>query len=204
PVTPITDNTTPTYGEKTVVPGTPATSTPVFTDASGQSITAPSGATYEIPADFQTPDGYTAEIDPNTGVVTVTATDGTTVGSIEVPVKVTYSDNSTDTTTAVFKLDTDGDGIPDVTDTDDDNDGIPDGQDANSKTATKTTVSVDDATVVAGKEITPIPVTVTTDDTKATVEVTDLPAGLTYNPTTKQIDGTPTGAEIPEGQDSTT
>ncbi|HFI0120457.1 TPA: YPDG domain-containing protein, partial [Streptococcus suis] len=109
PVTPITDNITPTYGEKTVVPGTPATSTPVFTDASGQPITAPSGATYEIPADFQTPDGYTAEIDPNTGVVTVTATDGTTVESIEVPVKVTYSDNSTDTTTAVFKLDTDGD-----------------------------------------------------------------------------------------------
>ncbi|MGQ7337238.1 thrombospondin type 3 repeat-containing protein, partial [Streptococcus suis] len=199
-----TDNTTPTYGEKTVVPGTPATSTPVFTDASGQPITAPSGATYEIPADFQTPEGYTAEIDPNTGVVTVTATDGTSVESIEVPVKVTYSDNSTDTTTAVFKLDTDGDNQPDVTDTDDDNDGIPDGQDTNSKTATKTTVSVDDATVVAGKEITPIPVTVTTDDTKATVEVTDLPAGLTYNPTTKQIEGTPTGAEIPEGQDSTT
>ncbi|HFI0403352.1 TPA: YPDG domain-containing protein, partial [Streptococcus suis] len=167
----ITDNTTPTYGEKTVVPGTPATSTPVFTDASGQSITAPSGATYEIPADFQTPDGYTAEIDPNTGVVTITATDGTTVESIEVPVKVTYSDNSTDTTTAVFKLDTDGDNQPDVTDTDDDGDGIPDGQDANSKTATKTTVSVDDATVVAGKEITPIPVTVTTDDTQATVAV---------------------------------
>ncbi|HFU4030191.1 TPA: YPDG domain-containing protein, partial [Streptococcus suis] len=204
PVTPITDNTIPTYGDKTVVPGTPATSTPVFTDASGQTIDAPTGATYEIPADFQTPDGYTAEIDPNTGIVTVTATDGTTVESIEVPVNVTYSDNSTDTTTAVFKLDTDGDNQPDVTDTDDDNDGIPDGQDANSKTATKTTVSVDDATVVAGKEITPIPVTVTTDDTKAIVEVTDLPAGLTYNPTTKQIEGTPTGAEIPEGQDSTT
>ncbi|HFI0449804.1 TPA: YPDG domain-containing protein, partial [Streptococcus suis] len=156
----ITDNTTPTYGEKTVVPGTPATSTPVFTDASGQPITAPAGATYTIPADFQAPAGYTASIDPNTGVVTVTAADGTTVDSISVPVTVTYSDGSTDTTTAVFKLDTDGDGQPDVTDTDDDGDGIPDTQDNNPKTATTSAVTVNDATVVAGQPITPIPVTV--------------------------------------------
>ncbi|HEM2549206.1 TPA: YPDG domain-containing protein, partial [Streptococcus suis] len=123
---PETDNATPAYAEKTVVPGTPSTSTPTFTDANGQSITAPAGATYEIPADFQAPAGYTAEIDPNTGVVTVTAADGTTVESIEVPVKVTYADGSEDDTTAVFKLDTDGDGTPDTTDTDDDNDNVPD------------------------------------------------------------------------------
>ncbi|HFU4206458.1 TPA: YPDG domain-containing protein, partial [Streptococcus suis] len=123
---PETDNATPAYAEKTVVPGTPATSTPTFTDANGQPITTPAGARYEIPADFQAPAGYTAEIDPNTGVVTVTAADGTTVESIEVPVKVTYTDGSTDNTTAVFKLDTDGDSTPDITDTDDDNDNIPD------------------------------------------------------------------------------
>ncbi|HEM6338443.1 TPA: YPDG domain-containing protein, partial [Streptococcus suis] len=192
---PQTDGLNPAYAEKTVVPGTPATSTPTFTDASGQPITAPAGARYEIPADFQAPVGYTAEIDPNTGVVTVTAADGTTVESIEVPVKVTYTDGSTDNTTAVFKLDTDGDGTPDTTDTDDDNDNVP-------STPNVSTVNVDNATVLAGKEITPIPVAVTTDDTQATVAVTGLPAGLTYNPTTKQIEGTPTGAEILAGQDS--
>ncbi|HEL2056746.1 TPA: YPDG domain-containing protein, partial [Streptococcus suis] len=123
---PETDNATPAYAEKTVVPGTPATSTPSFKDKNGQPITAPADATYQIPADFQAPAGYTAEIDPNTGVVTVKAADGTTAESIEVPVKVTYADGSTDNTTAVFKLDTDGDGTPDTTDTDDDNDNVPD------------------------------------------------------------------------------
>ncbi|HEM5990078.1 TPA: putative Ig domain-containing protein, partial [Streptococcus suis] len=65
-------------------------------------------------------------------------------------------------------------------------------------------VTVDDATVVAGKEITPIPVAVTTDDTQATVAVTGLPAGLTYNQDTGQITGKPTGAEIPADKDETT
>ncbi|HFU4464952.1 TPA: YPDG domain-containing protein, partial [Streptococcus suis] len=130
PETPITDNATPVYAEKTVVPGTPATSTPTFTDANGQPITAPAGTRYEIPADFQAPEGYQVEINPQTGEVTVTAAKGTTVESIEVPVKVTYTDGSPDTAPAVFKLDTDGDGTPDVTDKDDDNDGIPDEQDS--------------------------------------------------------------------------
>ncbi|HFU4469140.1 TPA: YPDG domain-containing protein, partial [Streptococcus suis] len=219
-----TDNATPAYAEKTVVPGTPATSTPTFTDATGQSITAPAGATYAIPASFTPPAGYTATIDPKTGVVTVTAADGTTVESIEVPVKVTYTDGSEDDTTAVFKLDTDGDGTPDITDTDDDNDNIPDveentdntnpknpdtdgdgitdGADKVPSTPNAPAVNVDNATVLAGKEITPIPVTVTSDDKQATVEVTNLPEGLTYDQATGQITGTPTGAEIPAGQDS--
>ncbi|HEM6090099.1 TPA: YPDG domain-containing protein, partial [Streptococcus suis] len=110
PEKPITDNATPIYAEKTVVPGTPATSTPTFTDANGQPITAPAGTRYEIPADFQAPEGYQVEINPQTGEVTVTAAKGTTVESIEVPVKVTYTDGSPDTAPAVFKLDTDGDG----------------------------------------------------------------------------------------------
>ncbi|HEM5990037.1 TPA: YPDG domain-containing protein, partial [Streptococcus suis] len=200
----ITENTVPVYPEQTVVPGTPATSTPSFTDKNGQPITAPADATYQIPADFQAPAGYTATINPNTGVVTVTAADGTTVESISVPVTVTYSDGSTDKTTAVFKLDTDKDGTPNIDDTDDDNDGIVDDQDNNPVTSTTSAIKVDDATVLTGNEITPIPVTVTTDDKQATVEVTNLPDGLAYNPTTKQIEGTPTGKEIPADKDETT
>ncbi|MFI3114072.1 YPDG domain-containing protein, partial [Streptococcus suis] len=146
----ITDSYTPTYAEKLVVPGTPATSIPTFTDANGTATTAPAGATYEISADFQVPAGYIATIDSNTGAVTVTVSDGTTVNSITVPVKVTYSDGTVDNATAVFKLDTDNDGIPDVTDTDDDNDGIPDTQDANPKTANPTVITADDATVTEG------------------------------------------------------
>ena len=46
---------------------------------------------------------------------------------------VTYPDGSTDKTDANFKLDTDGDGDPDVTDPDDDGDGIPDEDDSNPK-----------------------------------------------------------------------
>ncbi|HFI0632535.1 TPA: YPDG domain-containing protein, partial [Streptococcus suis] len=221
---PVTDNATPAYEEKTVVPGTPATSTPTFKDANDQPITAPTDATYEIPADFQAPEGYQVTINPQTGEVTVTAAKGTTVESIEVPVKVTYTDGSTDTAPAVFKLDTDGDGTPDTTDTDDDNDGVPDvdentdntnpknpdtdgdgivdGEDKVPVTPNAPTVNVDNATVLAGNEITPIPVTVTSDDKQATVEVTNLPAGLSYDKATGQITGTPTGAEIPEGQDS--
>ncbi|HFU4190570.1 TPA: YPDG domain-containing protein, partial [Streptococcus suis] len=198
------DGLTPAYAENVVAPGASAATPPTFTNADGQSATAPTGATYAIPSSYTPPTGYTATIDPSTGAVTLTAPTGATVETVEVPVTVTYSDKSTDTTTAVFKLDTDGDGQPDVTDTDDDNDGIPDTQDANPKDANTSAVTVDNATVLTGKEITPIPVTVTTDDTQATVEVTGLPAGLTYNPTTKQIEGTPTGAEIPAGQDETT
>ncbi|HFI0952164.1 TPA: YPDG domain-containing protein, partial [Streptococcus suis] len=198
------DGLTPAYAENVVAPGASATTPPTFTNADGQSATAPTGATYAIPSSYTPPTGYTATIDPSTGAVTLTAPTGATVETVEVPVTVTYSDKSTDTTTAVFKLDTDGDGQPDVTDTDDDNDGIPDTQDANPKDANTSAVTVDDATAVAGQPIPPIPVTVTTDDTQATVEVTGLPAGLTYNPTTKQIEGTPTGAEIPAGQDETT
>ncbi|NQK46315.1 YSIRK signal domain/LPXTG anchor domain surface protein, partial [Streptococcus suis] len=128
--------------------------------------------------------------------------------SVPVTVTATVTDAKgtpvTDTAVITIQRDTDKDGQPDVTDSDDDGDGIPDEQDKNPKTPTTSAVTVDDATVVAGQPIKAIPVAVTTDDTQATVEVTNLPAGLTYNPTTKQIEGTPTGAEIPEGQDSTT
>ncbi|HEM6340408.1 TPA: thrombospondin type 3 repeat-containing protein, partial [Streptococcus suis] len=101
-----------------------------------------------------------------------------------------------------IQRDTDGDGTPDATDSDDDGDGIPDEQDNNPKTAKETTVTAEDSTVVAGKEITPIPVTVDSDAKNPTVEVTGLPDGLSYNPATNQIEGTPSGKELPEGQDT--
>ncbi|HEM6303156.1 TPA: YPDG domain-containing protein, partial [Streptococcus suis] len=104
------DGLTPAYAENVVAPGASATTPPTFTNADGQSATAPTGATYAIPSSYTPPTGYTATIDPSTGAVTLTAPTGATVETVEVPVTVTYSDKSTDTTTAVFKLDTDGDG----------------------------------------------------------------------------------------------
>ncbi|HFI0421061.1 TPA: YPDG domain-containing protein, partial [Streptococcus suis] len=196
---PVTDNATPAYAEKTVVPGTPATSTPTFTDANGQPITAPTGATYEIPADFKAPEGYQVAINPQTGEVTVTAAKGTTAESIEVPVKVTYADGSADGSTdpipAVFKLDTDGDGTPDSTDTDDDNDGVPDVDENTDNTKPKnpdtdgdgitdgaektngTDPKNPDTTAPASPEVTPneggsVTVTPPTDADVQTVEIT--------------------------------
>ncbi|HEL1619322.1 TPA: thrombospondin type 3 repeat-containing protein [Streptococcus suis] len=151
--TSMTSEPTPSYGAKSIVPGTPATSTPAFTDANGQPIAAPTDTRYEIPVNFQAPAGYTAEIDQNTGDVTVTAAKGTSVESIEVPVKVTYpEDGSSDTATAVFKLDTDGDGLPDVTDENDDNDGILDKDDKEPKVP-NTGTQVNTATVVEGQPV---------------------------------------------------
>ncbi|HEL2738144.1 TPA: YPDG domain-containing protein, partial [Streptococcus suis] len=97
------DGLTPAYAENVVAPGASATTPPTFTNADGQSATAPTGATYAIPSSYTPPTGYTATIDPSTGAVTLTAPTGATVETVEVPVTVTYSDKSTDTTTAVFK-----------------------------------------------------------------------------------------------------
>ncbi|MGT2785086.1 Rib/alpha-like domain-containing protein [Streptococcus merionis] len=180
----------PSYKDTMVVPGKPAESTPSY----GEGKTAPNGTEYKVDEDFKVPDGYKVDLDKSTGKVTVTAPekpDGTTAEEIEVPVIVTYPDKSEDKVTAKFQLDTDGNGTPDVKDTDDDGDGIPDTDDKNPKTATKTGVAVDNATVTEGQPITPIPVTVTSDDKNAKVEVTDLPAGLAYNQEKGEVTGTP-------------
>ena len=109
-----------------------------FTDKEGKDVTAPEGSKFTIGEDFTVPEGYVVEIDESTGVITVTFPDESklnkdTTEEFDVPVTVTYPDGSTDKTDANFKLDTDGDGDPDVTDPDDDGDGIPDGDDSNPK-----------------------------------------------------------------------
>uniref|UniRef100_UPI001C52A777 YPDG domain-containing protein n=1 Tax=Nosocomiicoccus ampullae TaxID=489910 RepID=UPI001C52A777 len=119
----------PSYDSKLVVPGKPAESTPTIKDKDGKVVDAPEGTKFKIDENFTVPEGYTVEIDENTGVITVTAPeelDGDTVEEFDVPVVVTYPDKTTDKTKANFKLDTDGDGTPDITDEDDDNDGVSD------------------------------------------------------------------------------
>ncbi|HEL9630952.1 TPA: putative Ig domain-containing protein, partial [Streptococcus suis] len=186
-----------TVDDATVVAGQPITPIPVTVTTDDTQATVEvtgllAGLTYN-PTTKQiegTPTGAEIPAGQDSVPVTVTATVTDATGT---PV--------TDTAVITIQRDTDGDGQPDVTDTDDDNDGIPDEQDNNPKTAKETTVTAADSTVVAGKEITPIPVTVDSDAKNPTVEVTDLPEGLSYNPATNQIEGTPSGKELPEGQD---
>ena len=132
------DDYTPAYEDKLVVPGQETKSAPSFTDKDGKDVTAPEGSKFAIDGDFTAPEGYVVEIDESTGEITVTFPDGSklnkdTVEEFDVPVTVTYPDGTTDKTDANFKLDTDGDGDPDVTDPDDDNDGIDDEDDSNPK-----------------------------------------------------------------------
>ena len=121
----------PAYEGKLVVPGEETKSSPTFTDKDGSSAKAPEGSKFKITDGFTAPEGYEVKIDESTGEITVKFPDGSklnkdTVEEFDVPVTVTYPDETTDEVKANFKLDTDGDGTPDTTDEDDDNDGIPD------------------------------------------------------------------------------
>ena len=159
-VTKDSDEYTPSYEEKLVVPGQETKSSPTFTDKDGKDVTAPEGSKFTIPEDFTVPEGYEVKIDENTGEITVTFPDESklnkdTTEEFDVPVTVTYPDGSTDKTDANFKLDTDGDGEPDVTDPDDDNDGIPDEDDSNPKVPNQNTIyepAYEGKLVVPGEE----------------------------------------------------
>ena len=132
----------PSYGSETVTADTPAASEPTFKDKDGKDVDAPKGTKFEKPKDFTAPEGYKVEVDPETGVVTVTVErdeegkpklNADSKEEFDVPVTVTYPDGTQDHPTANFKLDTDGDGTPDTEDSDDDGDGIPDAEDSNPK-----------------------------------------------------------------------
>ncbi|WP_222563166.1 YPDG domain-containing protein, partial [Actinomyces sp. HMSC075B09] len=132
------------YEGKLVVPGQETKSSPSFTDKDGKGVDVPEGSKFSI-GDYKAPEGYVVTIDENTGEITVTFPDGSklnkdTTEEFDVPVTVTYKDGSTDEVKANFKLDTDGDGDPDVTDPDDDGDGIPDEDDSNPKVPNQNTI----------------------------------------------------------------
>ncbi|MEB7067776.1 YPDG domain-containing protein, partial [Mammaliicoccus sciuri] len=64
----------------------------------------PPGTTYEIP-EGSVPEGWTATVDPNTGVVTVTPpADATPGDNADIPVKVKYPDGSSDDTSVPVKV----------------------------------------------------------------------------------------------------
>ena len=159
-VTKDADDYEPAYEDKLVVPGEETKSSPTFTDKDGKDAKAPEGSKFSIPEDFKAPEGYEVKIDENTGEITVTFPDESklnkdTVEEFDVPVTVTYPDGSTDKTDANFKLDTDGDGDPDVTDPDDDGDGIPDEEDENPKVPNQNTIyepAYEEKLVVPGEE----------------------------------------------------
>ena len=157
------------------------------------------------------PNGVTYDPTTNTISGTPDVTDwGTTEESrkFEIPVVVTNPDGSTITKTIEITVqrDTDGDGIPDVTDTDDDGDGISDTDEQNAGSDPKNpnsrpaaiitpiaqpTISNPTQTVIDESPITNIVITPGDPASVVTVDTSKLPNGVTYDPTTNTISGTP-------------
>ncbi len=174
-----------------ITPGNPASTVTVDTTK------LPNGVTY----------------DPTTKTISGTpdVTDwGTTEESrkFEIPVVVTNSDGTTVTKKIEITVqrDTDGDGIPDVTDTDDDGDGISDTDEQNAGSDPKNpnsrpaaiitpvaqpTISNPTQTVIDESPITNIVITPGDPASVVTVDTSKLPNGVTYDPTTNTISGTP-------------
>ncbi|GAA3523121.1 YPDG domain-containing protein [Corynebacterium pilbarense] len=160
------------YGEAVAsAGGRPVTLDPIVTRNTGVPASAPEGTKYELDPDFKVPAGYGIEVDPDTGVITVTppenATDATEK-DFEVPVLVNYPDqtiNGTkvtggqDKATGRVLLDSDGNGVPDIRDV---------------------VVTPQDQEVDEGDEITPIEVT-----------PGDPEAEITFNPES--------GNKLPDG-----
>lgn len=92
----------------------------------------PEAPVFAIEEGYETPEGYSVEINAETGEVTVNAPDfldKDTIEEFDVPVIVSYPNHEgseDDKVLVPFQLDTDGDGNPDVTDEDDDGDGYTD------------------------------------------------------------------------------
>ncbi|MFB9775457.1 YPDG domain-containing protein [Brevibacterium otitidis] len=192
-VTKDADDYEPAYEGKFVVPGEETKSTPTFTDKDGKDTEVPDGSKFSISDDFTAPEGYEVKIDENTGEITVTFPDKSklnkdTVEEFDVPVTVTYPDGSTDKTDANFKLDTDGDGEPDVTDPDDDGDGIPDEDDSNPKVPNQNTIyepGYEDGSGKPGEDVTvPAPEFKDKDGNPTTA-----PDGTTFTPGENAPDG---------------
>jgi len=208
-VTKDSDEYTPAYEDKFVVPGEETKSTPIFTkvDEEGnpteEKVEAPEGSKFAIPGDFKAPEGYEVAIDENTGEITVTFPDKSklnadTVEEFDVPVTVTYPDGSTDKEVkAKFKLDTDGDGKPDNEDTDDDGDGIPDDQEKEDGTNPKAPnqnldfePEYEDGSGKPGEDVTVPAPTFTDKDGKETT----APDGTKFTPG----EGAPDGVTVDE------
>ncbi|QTJ33479.1 Rib/alpha-like domain-containing protein [Dolosigranulum pigrum] len=91
----------PSYKRQTITQGEETTTdAPTFdvvaTADTTESDPAPEGTTYELGENPNLPEGVKADVDGQTGAVTITSSNKTPVGDFTVPVKVTYSDKSTD------------------------------------------------------------------------------------------------------------
>ncbi|WIM73180.1 YPDG domain-containing protein [Corynebacterium suedekumii] len=85
-------NNNPDYNVGTTTPGTPVT-----VPQSGDDD-LPEGTTFAPEEGFTAPEGWTVEVDPNTGAVTVTPSDLAIAGeTVTVPVVVTYPDGTSET-----------------------------------------------------------------------------------------------------------
>ncbi|WP_314851418.1 putative Ig domain-containing protein, partial [uncultured Solobacterium sp.] len=202
PTTPPTPQPTITNPTQTVIDEKPITNIVITPGDPASTITVdttklPNGVTY----------------DPTTKTISGTpdVTDwGTTEENrkFEIPVVVTNPDGTTVTKKIEITVqrDTDGDGIPDVTDPDDDGDGISDTDEQNAGSDPKNpnsrpaavitpvpqpTISNPTQTVIDDNPITNIVITPGDPASVVTVDTSKLPNGVTYDPTTKTISGTP-------------
>ena len=202
PTTPPTPQPTISNSTQTVIDEKPITNIVITPGDPASTITVdttklPNGVTY----------------DPTTKTISGTpdVTDwGTTEENrkFEIPVVVTNPDGTTVTKKIEITVqrDTDGDGIPDVTDTDDDGDGISDTDEQNAGSDPKNpnsrpaaiitpvaqpTISNPTQTVIDESPITNIVITPGDPASVVTVDTSKLPNGVTYDPTTNTISGTP-------------
>ena len=202
PTTPPTPQPTISNPTQTVIDEKPITNIVITPGDPASTITVdttklPNGVTY----------------DPTTKTISGTpdVTDwGTTEENrkFEIPVVVTNPDGTivTKKIEITVQRDTDGDGIPDVTDPDDDGDGISDTDEQNAGSDPKNpnsrpaavitpvpqpTISNPTQTVIDDNPITNIAITPGDPASVVTVDTSKLPNGVTYDPTTKTISGTP-------------